>query len=160
MITSCAGSFESDRMEGEMLYRGLWAGIVAVSAIAMPAAAIAEDVACKGETDNINAIKSKYDPVYQGYQHEGEDIKKEGEVSIGGTIDWKDTEMIFDTPTVTMKDQRLVFGVPQVTMKQNDIIFHTPSVRMERMKTGQYPEFFCEDTWIEIWGVKTKGVPK
>lgn len=122
--------------------------------------ALAEENACPAETAALNGIKAKYDGAYDGYKKEGDDLKNEASTYVDGKIGWADTEMVFDTPTVTVKDQKLIFGVPQVTMKRQDMIFGTPSSRMVPQKVGQYPETFCEDTWIKVGPLKTKGVPK
>lgn len=115
---------------------------------------------CKSEQAAVTGIQDKYKPTFDGYQKEGDDLKKDA-VTFNFDVSWADTEIVFDTPSVNIKDQKLIFGVPQVTMKLNEIVFHTPSIRMKRVKTGQYPEFFCEDTWISLpFGGKTKGVPK
>lgn len=104
---------------------------------------------CKAEQTAVSEVGQKYKPTLDGYQKEGEDLKNsDAAAEFKFDVTWKDTEMNFGTPSVTIRDKKLIFGVPQVTMKPKDIIFHTPSVRMERVKTGQYPEIFCEDTWI------------
>lgn len=115
---------------------------------------------CKSQSDALNSVAAKYASTYADYGKEGDDLKQEGEVFVNGKVDWANTEIVFDTPTVTVKNQKITFGVPQVSVLQRDIIFGTPSIRMERQKTGQYPEFFCTDTWIKIGPMKTKGVPK
>lgn len=123
-------------------------------------AAIAQESTCKSQSEALDAVTKSYQGIYDGYSKEGDDLKQEGEVFVKGKVDWADTKIVFDTPSVTMKNQKIVFGLPQVTVNQRDIIFDTPSVRMERQKTGQYPEFFCEDTWIKVGPLKTKGAPK
>lgn len=138
-----------------MRHLKLLTGLLALAA----SPAFAQEATCTAEQDGLKAVTDKYAAAYAAYQQEGEDLKAQG-VALDADVTWADTEMVFDTPTVTVRDQRLVFGVPQVTLAQRDIIFGTPSVRMERVKGGQYPEVFCEDTWIHLFGGKTKGVPK
>ena len=57
-------------------------------------------------------------------------------------------KLIFDTPSLTIKQQKLIFGVPQVTMRTREIVFGTPSVVMKTIKTGQYPEFYCDTSTV------------
>lgn len=133
---------------------------LSVAATVFATGAIAQDNECHAERSVMERNIQKYQGIYDGYSKEGDDIKNDA-VVLDGTVKWANTEVIFDTPTVTMKDQKLIFGVPQTTVKDRDIIFHTPSTRMERVKTGQYPETFCEDTWISLpFGGRTKGIPK
>ncbi|MRW89122.1 hypothetical protein GJ699_03910 [Duganella sp. FT80W] len=115
---------------------------------------------CVSEQKSVSGISEKYKSTFDSYQKEGEDLKNsDAAAQFKFDVTWADTEIRFGTPSVTVKDQKIIFGVPQVTMKLQEIVFGTPSVRMKRIKTGQYPEFFCEDTWISVLGVKTKGVP-
>ncbi|TAY50938.1 hypothetical protein [Rhizobium leguminosarum] len=116
---------------------------------------------CSSEQSAMNSIKEKYEPRFQQLQQEGEALKDSDDAKmLKVDLKWADTEIVFGTPSVTIKDTKMSFGVPQVTMKESEITFGTPSVRMVRKKTGQYPETRCEDTWIKIGPVKTKGVPK
>jgi hypothetical protein len=116
---------------------------------------------CKSEQAAVSAVSQQYKATFDGYKKEGDDLKNsDAAAEFKFNVTWADTEIRFGTPSVTINDQRIVFGVPQITMKTQDIVFGTPSVRMERVKTGQYPEFYCEDTWISLpFGGKTKGVP-
>lgn len=113
---------------------------------------------CLIEKKAVSEISDKYKPKYDKYEKDGQGLQQEGSAFIEGEVTWKDTEMVFDTPTVTIKDQRIVFGVPQVSMKRNDIVFGTPSVRMKRMKTGQYPEFTCSKHFIPKCTVKWSDI--
>ncbi|KJC62044.1 hypothetical protein UP10_01250 [Bradyrhizobium sp. LTSPM299] len=121
----------------------------------------AADTQCKAEQDGISAIKDKYQPIFDKLQSEGEGLKNSDDAKkFAVDLSWTDTSIVFSTPSVTIKDQKITFGVPQVTMRTSDVIFGTPSVRMEQIKTGQYPEFTCHDTWIGLpFGGKTKGPP-
>jgi hypothetical protein len=116
---------------------------------------------CKAEQTTISGITEKYKPIFANLQAEGESLKDSDDAKkFAVNLTWADTEIKFATPSVSVKDQRMIFGVPQVTMRTNNISFGTPSVRMNRVKTGQYPEFTCHDTWISLpFGGKTKGVP-
>jgi len=117
------------------------------------------DEACKSVQSAINGILSKYKPIFDDYEREGNDLKKDA-TPLKLDITWAGTDVIFDTPSVKITDKKMIFKIPQVTMKPKDIVFSTPSVKMKRVKTGQYPEFRCEDTWINLpFGGKTKGVP-
>lgn len=83
------------------------------------------------------------------------------DVWIGADIDiqWERTEFVMDLPEVTMKEQTWSLDLPQVTVRDQEIIFHTPSTRTERVKTGEYPEFYCEGgfppkctvRWSPMW---------
>lgn len=114
----------------------------------LPTVCLAQSVAsspnvCQSQQDGIKQVADKYKVAFDGYQKEGDDLKKDA-ATFNVEVTWGNQEIIFDTPSVTVRDQRLVFGVPQVTMKTRDIVFATPSVRMKRVKTGQYPEFYCD----------------
>jgi len=98
---------------------------------------------CQGQQDAIKTVADKYKVAFDGYQKEGDDLKKDA-ATFNVEVTWGNQEIIFDTPSVTVRDQRLVFGVPQVTMRTQEIVFGTPSVKMKRVKTGQYPEFYCD----------------
>jgi hypothetical protein len=114
---------------------------------------------CTNEQQAMTATEQKYKAAFADDQQQSDDMKKDS-VTLGGDITWSDQTIIFDVPTVTMRDQKLIFGVPQVTMKSQHIIFDTPSVKMVPIKTGQYPETTCTDTWIDLpFGGKTKGIP-
>jgi hypothetical protein len=113
---------------------------------------------CKNYEAALTGDEQKYENQFKDDQDQSDKMKGDS-VALGGTIDWKDQTIIFNVPSVTIKDQKLIFGVPQVTMNNQHIIFDTPTVTMKTVKTGQYPETTCTDTWIEIGGFKTKGVP-
>jgi len=86
---------------------------------------------------------------------------EKGEIEFNFDVNFETTSILIPFVEVTMKEHKWVYDVPQVTMKQRDIIFDVPEVKMVPKKTGQYPETFCEDTWISLpFGGKTKGVPK
>lgn len=133
--------------------------IVGACLAVLPVQALANENQCKATQDKINAVAEKYKAAYDGYAKEGEDLKADA-ATFNFKVDWADTEIIFDLPSTTIRDQRLVFGVPQTTMNQQDIIFDTPSIRMKRIKLAQHPETRCEDTWIRVGPLKTKGAPK
>jgi len=76
-----------------------------------------------------------------------------------GYITMEKNHIALDIPEFKMVDQKISLDLPQVTMKQQHIIFGTPSVKCSNVKTGQYPEFTCHDTWIEVGPIKTKGPP-
>lgn len=63
-------------------------------------------------------------------------------------VEWKETRFSLHLPDITVRDKRMSLDLPQFRMVDKDIIFHTPSVRMERRKTGEYPEFFCDRGFI------------
>jgi hypothetical protein len=99
---------------------------------------------CTDELAALDKVKASTTSAFQGYSDESKNDQTKGGISADFDVKWGDQEFIFDTPTVTIKQQKLIFGVPQVTMRTRDIIFSTPSVVMRRVKTGQYPEFFCD----------------
>ncbi|KJC62043.1 hypothetical protein UP10_01245 [Bradyrhizobium sp. LTSPM299] len=99
---------------------------------------------CGTEQTAISALSNKYSAAFASYQDESQSDQSKTNASASFDVKWADTEMIFDTPTITIRQQKLIFGVPQVTMKTRDITFGTPSVRTKTIKTGQYPEFFCD----------------
>lgn len=115
---------------------------------------------CVQERSELQSVSQRYQSTFQEYQQEGDQLKNSPEAArFNLRVTWADIETRFATPSVTMRDQRITFGVPQITMRVQKIIFHTPSVRMERVKTGQYPEFICRDNWINIGPIKTLGPP-
>lgn len=77
-----------------------------------------------------------------------------------GYVTMEKNHWVLDVPEIKMINKEMSFDVPQMTMKDQHIIFGTPSVECKDVKTGQYPEFTCRDTWIEGFGIKTKGVPE
>jgi hypothetical protein len=121
-------------------------------------AAGAQDATCTPRQQAMEQTAQTYRSQYDGYQHEGEDLKKDA-VAFDVDVKWKDTDIIFDLPSVTMRNQDIIFGVPQTTVKDREMRFGVPGIRMVRHKTGQYPETTCHDTWIRIGPLKTKGAP-
>jgi hypothetical protein len=103
---------------------------------------------CQDQQTALNGVGAKYKPQFEGYQKEGDDLKKDASVEFNFDVTWDNVDIIFGMPTVTVRDQDLIFGVPQVTMRTQEMIFHTPSVRMERRKTGEYPEIVCDHAFI------------
>jgi hypothetical protein len=92
------------------------------------------------------------------------DDKDKVDACATGYITMEKNHIALDLPEFTMVDQKIIFDLPQVTMKQKHIIFGTPSVECHDVKTGQYPETTCTDTWIITkipfdGDLKTKGVP-
>lgn len=120
----------------------------AVTVALLPAGSWADDSGaaqkqCLAEQSAITAIGQKYRPVFEGFQKEGDDLKSHA-ATFSLDVRWTDIEIKFKTPSVTINNQRLAFGVPQFTLKTQDIAFGSPSVRMQRVKTGQYPQFYCD----------------
>jgi hypothetical protein len=100
----------------------------------------------------VNKAKTTAD---QSTQSEKNDV----DVCATGYITMEKNHIALDLPEFKMVDQKISFDVPQVTIKQQHIKFGTPSVECKNVKTGQYPEVTCHDTWITVGPVKTKGVP-
>ncbi|MBP2489146.1 hypothetical protein JOH50_004873 [Rhizobium leguminosarum] len=122
---------------------------------------------CGALTNNVKTAsdkaKSSVDEAKIRADSETQDEKGDVDACAAGYITMEQNHIALDIPEITMKDQEIILDLPQVTMKQQKIVFGTPSVKCEDVKTGQYPEFTCEDTWIIVdlpFGqLKTKGAP-
>ena len=104
--------------------------------------------------------------MYDQYKTEGErlgDRAPDGPlvgIGISGHVRMKEHVIILDLPTVNMREKRIILDLPQVTMKNRNFSFTTIKTKMVPKKTGEYPEFFCKDTWIKLpFNGKTKGAP-
>ncbi|TAY50939.1 hypothetical protein [Rhizobium leguminosarum] len=116
------------------------------------------DPACENEQAQVTSTATRYTNAFNELSLEsqreqdafepGGDQASDGGIEADFDVSWADVELIFDTPTVTVEQQKLIFGLPQVTMRTRDISFGTPSMVMKRMKTGQYPEFFCDTNTV------------
>ena len=109
----------------------------------------------KSNTDAVSAETQK------DLEERQDEWKKRSDVEFEFEVTFEATSILIPVVEVTVVDQKWSLDLPQVTMKQQDIIFDVPATKMTPMKTGQYPEIYCEDTWISLpFGGKTKGIPE
>lgn len=113
---------------------------------------------CEERQEKIAAVNAKYQAMYDDFDDEAEELEGMS-ATFDVEVEWVDTSLSMDLPSVTIRDQEMSFDVPQVTMKLNEISFDTPSVRMVAQKIGQSPNVVCKDTWIKVGPLKTKGPP-
>lgn len=114
----------------------------------------------------IDAINDRYEQLYDQYKTEGERLGERAPdgplvgIGVDGEVRMKEHVIILDLPTINMREKRIILDLPQVTMKDRRFSFTTIKSKMVPKKTGEYPEFFCKDTWIKLpFGGKTKGAP-
>lgn len=148
-----------------------------VSAILLPTATLSQVTtptappsSCSSYQDKIDQVSDKYEAEFGEIEKESKtltdranDISKdpvENFTTIDLDITMRDKRIVFDTPSLTMQEKRIILAVPQVSFRLRSISFDVPKVTFALKKTGEYPEVFCEDTWISLpFGGKTKGVP-
>ena len=104
----------------------------------------------------VKAITDRYQPLLADLERRGKKLAEDyeapntGEAILGVDfkIEWKESEIVFDLPSVAMRTQDISLDIPEATMVDNTIIFHTPSTRMVTKKVGQYPEIHG---WTFVW---------
>ena len=99
--------------------------------------------------DRIDAVVARYKPQIEQLEAEGQQMRDDFEdpnsaeavINVDFDVDWKQTDVVFDVPSVTMRRHDISFDIPEVTMNRKDMSFDTPSVRMVNKKVGEYPCF-------------------
>jgi hypothetical protein len=127
--------------------------------------------------DKIAAIENRYKAKMQEkkteYDQTAKQIQRDADESQPTTVgailkfdvkvDWKDTTLVFDTPTVTLNQTRIILGLPDVTLNQQKWVYDLPATRIENQKVGQHPEITCDHALIPSCTVEWKdnivGVP-
>ncbi len=133
--------------------------LVIIGQFAFLGAGHSEGVAvCEAENTALSSISSKYKPQFDQISNDGEKIgdeaKKKEALSVEMDVKFKEHHWVFDLPSVVLKEQDIILTLPQVTMKTNEMSFDVPVTKMVTMKTGQYPEFYCDKGFIPKCTVK------
>jgi len=110
--------------------------------------------------------RAEYDEAAKKIQHDADDSQPTAVgaiVKFDIKVDWKDTSIVFDLPTVTLNQTTMILGLPDVTIKQQKWIYDLPATRLENQKVGQHPEITCDHAFIPHCTVEWKdnivGVP-
>jgi hypothetical protein len=78
---------------------------------------------------------------------------------VRGTLSWELKSWKMDLPEVTMRRKEWKMDVPETWLGQQEWWVKEPIVKCENRKVGQYPQTRCEDTWVHVGPIKTKGIP-
>jgi hypothetical protein len=107
----------------------------------------------------IEKKKEEYGQAAKKIQHDSDESKP---TPVGAVlrfdlkVDWKDTSIVFDMPTVKLNQTRIIMGLPDVTLKQQKWVYDLPATRMENQKVGQHPEVTCDHAVIPSCTVEWK----
>lgn len=93
----------------------------------------------KRVNEAVQAIKAKYEPRITALVQRGKQMKEDYKtpstvgavINVDFDVNWKDIDIIFDTPSVSIKDQSLKFDLPETTMKLQTLSWDIPAICMK-----------------------------
>ncbi|NMF99436.1 hypothetical protein GPA27_18820 [Aromatoleum toluolicum] len=115
---------------------------------------------CNASSRNMENASRAYGQAIDNFNEENPPDELKPDACVGGVVRWEKTSFKMDIPEFKMGRKSWKMDVPETKMVNQEWWIKEPFIRCENKKTGQYPETFCEDTWIRVGPVKTKGVPK
>jgi hypothetical protein len=118
-----------------------------------------EAAACTDEVDAQKKSAAEFANTINNFNEQNPPGVSKPQACIGGTIRWERTSWKMDLPEVTMKRVEWKMDVPETWLGQQEWWVKEPIVVCEDKKVGQYPQTTGTDTWIEAFGIKTKGIP-